>query len=70
MLQENVYILWSGEAEAQEPGYSRQIGTKAMYTLRENFKHYSNAMRNRYGYNKSNWRRVIDTKLQEDIKHI
>lgn len=26
----------SGEAEAQEPGYSRQIGTKAMYTLREN----------------------------------
>lgn len=69
MLQENVYILRSGEAEAQEPGYSRQIGTKAMYTLRENssvtpvlrwqvymvnFKHYSNAMRNRYGYNKSN----------------
>jgi hypothetical protein len=36
MLQENVYILRSGEAEAQEPGYSRQIGTKAMYTLREN----------------------------------
>ena len=69
MLQENVYILRSGEAEAQEPGYSRQSGTKVMYTLRENssvtpvyagriymvnFKHYSNAMRNRYGYNKSN----------------
>ena len=36
MLQENVYILCSGEAEAQEPGYSRQIGTKAMYTLQEN----------------------------------
>ena len=36
MLQENVYILRSGEAEAQEPGYSRQSGTKVMYTLREN----------------------------------
>lgn len=35
MLQENVYILRSGEAEAQEPGY-RQSGTKVMYTLREN----------------------------------
>ena len=36
MLQENVYILRSGEAEAQETGYSRQSGTKVMYTLREN----------------------------------